>query len=194
MEKTAEDKKYATDYRKYIDGVLADGIHNIFTDSPITDRITMHDLCYRGHGFVGQHGKETKTSWDTLSYTLLQGHNVYQHIKAVQDANLAYEKGIIPSMLMNDNHDRIRFSEVIDEIFSQKDRAKSLAIIEKYKMFWLQMKSGSQGFSGKKSINSITSFNNNFEGELHSKPKKEKLIKKVSAIDDSFNNLFTVEN
>lgn len=194
MEKTAENKDYATDYRKFSDGVLADGIHKVFTDSPITDKITMHDLCYRGKGFIGQHGKETKTSWDTLSYTLLQSHNVYQHIKAVQDANTLYEKGIIPSMLMNDKHDRIRFSEVIDEIFRQTSKQKSLDIIEKYKMFWLQMKSGSQGFSGKKSINSITSLNDNFEGDFHSKTKKVKVETKKPVIDDSFNNLFTVEN
>jgi len=107
MEKTAENKNYANDNRKFSDAVLADGIHDVFTDSPITDRMMVKDLCYRGHGFINQQGKETKTSWDTLSYTLLQAHNVYQHITAVQEANRKYETGIMPKMVMSkfdDNH------------------------------------------------------------------------------------------
>lgn len=163
MEKTAENKDYANDTRKFRDGVLADGIHKLFTDSPITDRMLMKDLCYRGKGFLGAHGKETKTSWDTLSYTLIQAHNVYQHMFAVQEANRRYSQGIIPGMLMNETFERIRFSEVVDEVFSLKDRQKSLDLIDHYDRFWMQMKSGSQGFSGKKTRNAMTMFDQLFE-------------------------------
>jgi hypothetical protein len=163
MEKTAEKKSYALDNRKFSAAVLQDGIHKVFTDSPVTDRMIMKDLCYRGVGFLGQHGKETKTSWDTLSYTLLQSHNVYQHIVAVQEANRRYESGVIPAMVMNETFERIRFGEVVDEIFSLKDRKKSLDLIEKYNNFWTQMKSGSQGLSGKKTINAMTMFDQLFE-------------------------------
>lgn len=156
MEKTAEDKKYATDNRKFRDGVLQDNIHKLFTDSPVTERMLMRDLCYRGQGFIGQHGKETKTSWDTLSYTLIQAHNVYQHIYAVQEANRRYERNVLPSMLI-DRFDHTTFGEIVDEIFSLKDRQKSLDLIDKYSVFWTQMKAG-QGFSGKKAINSQTMF------------------------------------
>jgi hypothetical protein len=83
MEKTAENKKYATDTRKYSDACLADGIHKQFTDSPVTNLLVLKDMCYRGQGFIGNHNKETKTSWDTLSYTLIQSHNVYQHMSDV---------------------------------------------------------------------------------------------------------------
>jgi len=114
MEKTAEKKSYATDTRKFRDAVLQDGIHKVFTDSPVTDKMMLKDLCYRGQGFIGQHNKETKTSWDTLSYTLLQSHNVYQHIYAVQEANRRYEQGAIPKMIMNETFERIRFSEIVD--------------------------------------------------------------------------------
>ena len=158
MEKTAENKKYSTDTRKFKDAVLADGIHKDFTDSPITDKMLISDLCYRGPGFIGQHGKETKTSWDTLSYTLLQSHNVFQHISAVQEANRKYDSGIIPKMVMNEKFERIVFSEVVDKIFSLKDRQKSLDLIEQYDRFWLQFKSGSQGFSGNKAVNAHTYF------------------------------------
>ena len=161
MEKTAENKNYATDNRKFSDGCLADGVHKVFTDSPVTDKMLMRDLCYRGQGFLGQHGKETKTSWDTLSYTLLQAHNVYQHMTAVQEANRRYENGIKPKMVM-DPLGNLNFSDIVDEIFSLKDRQKSLELIEKYSKFWMQMKAG-QGFSGKKAINAHTMFDQLFE-------------------------------
>lgn len=163
MEKTAENKDYATDSRKFSDAVLQDGIHKLFTDSPVTDRMLTKDLCYRGKGFIGQHGKETKTSWDTLSYTLIQAHNVYQHIYAVQEANRRYANGIIPAMIMNDDLNYVRFSEVVDEVFSLKDRKKSLALIDKHDRLWTQMQSGSQGFSGKKTVNALTMYDKLFE-------------------------------
>jgi hypothetical protein len=162
MEKTAENKDYATDNRKFKDGVLADGIHKVFTDSPITDKLLMKDLCYRGHGFIGQHNKETKTSWDTLSYTLLQSHNVYQHMLAVQEANRKYETGVIPAMLKH-NLSGLTFKQVIDDVFAQKTRQASHDIIDAHSNLWKQMQSGSQGMSGKKTVNSLTKFNELFE-------------------------------
>jgi hypothetical protein len=122
----------------------------------------MKDLCYRGQGFIGQHGKETKTSWDTLSYTLLQSHNVYQHIAAVQEANRRYETGIMPKMVMN-KFDNNHFGAIIDEIFSLKDRQKSIDLIKQHSNLWTQMQSGSQGISGKKTVNAMTMFDNLFE-------------------------------
>ena len=164
MEKTAEKKAYSADTRKFRDAVLAEGIHKAFTDSPITDKMLLKDLCYRGKGFLGQHGKETKTSWDTLSYTLIQGHNVYQHMVAVQEANRQYDSGVIPSMLMNNTFEHVEIGKIIDEVFAQKDRQKSLDLVEKYSRYWMQFKSG-QGFSGKKAINSLTQFNALFTEE-----------------------------
>jgi len=126
--------------------------------------MVLKDLCYRGHGFIGQHGKETKTSWDTLSYTLLQSHNVYQHIVAVQEANRKYESGVMPKMIMN-KFDDYHFGNIIDEIFSLKDRQKSKNLIKSYSSLWTQMQSGSQGISGKKLINAMTMFDQLFEVE-----------------------------
>jgi hypothetical protein len=165
MIKTAESKKYAGDMRKYRDACLQDGIHKTFTDSPVTDKLTMNDICYRGEGFIGQHGKETKTSWDTLTYTLIQAHNVYQHIYAVQEANRRYEQGIIPKMIMNENHERIRFGDIVEEIFSKKTKQESIDLINKHDSLWTQMSSGSQGFSGKKTVNAMTNFNKLFDFE-----------------------------
>jgi hypothetical protein len=164
MEKTAENKNYAGDTRKFRDAVLADNIHNLFADSPVSNRMTIGDLCYRGHGFLGAHNKETKTSWDTLSYTMLQAHNVYQHISAVQEANRKYEQGIMPKMIMN-KFDDTHFGNIIDKIFSLKDRQQSLDLIKAHSKLWMQMQSGSQGISGKKTINAITMFDRLFQIE-----------------------------
>ena len=168
MEKTAENKKYGVnststgDTRKFSDACIQDGIHTKFTDSPVTDILTMKDLCYRGQGFINNQGRETKTSWDTLSYTLLQSHNVYQHILAVQEANRKYEKGVMPKMIMN-KFDDYHFGDLINDIFSLKDRQKSLDLIKLHSSFWTQMQSGSQGISGKKTINAMTMFDKMFE-------------------------------
>ena len=162
MEKTAENKDYANDSRPFRDAVLADGIHEKFAESPVTKALVLKDLCYRGNGFIGQHGKETKTSWDTLSYTMLQAHNVYQHMFAVQEANRQYEQGNIPKMLMNETFDRIRFGEIVEEIFSLNDRQKSLDLIDKHSRLWMQIQSGSQGNSGKRSVNAGTMFDQLF--------------------------------
>ena len=42
---------------------------------------------------------------------------------------------------------------------------KSLDLIDKYDRFWMQMKSGSQGFSGKKTVNALTMFDQLFSVE-----------------------------
>ena len=65
-------------------------------------------------------------------------------------------------MIMNkfdDNH----FGNIIDEIFSLKDRQKSKDLIKSHSKLWTQMQSGSQGISGKKTINAMTMFDELFE-------------------------------
>jgi hypothetical protein len=154
MDATAENKAYAGDTRPFAQAVVQEGIHKTFTSSPVTDRMTLGDLCYRGVGAVGKHGKETKTSWDTLSYVLLQGHNVWMHINAVQEANRQYEQGVIPEMLMHEKFDRVLVRDVIDHVFAQRDRARSLAVIDEYSWLWKQFY---------KATNSTAHFNQLFE-------------------------------
>jgi len=185
MEKTAENKKYATDNRTFVDAVLQDKIHSTFSSSPITDMLSVKDICYRGIGFLGQHGKETKTSWDTLSYTIMQAHNVYQHISAVQEANKKYEQGIIPKMLIN-NINSVKFNELVDEIFSLNDRQKSLDLIEKHSKYFMQIQGGSYGYTGKRAVNSNTKFEQLFDGANSAKTKKEstKKVVEVATVDN----------
>jgi len=182
MEKTAEKKSYANDTRKFRDAVLAEGIHKMFTDSPVTDKLVLKDLCYRGQGFIGQHGKETKTSWDTLSYTLLQSHNVYTHMSAVQEANRQYDLGIVPKMLMNEQFDRVLFKDVIDEVFSKKNKQEAIELINANSRLWMQFQSGSQGISGKRTVNAMTMFDQLFE--TASEPEVDEVIEDS---DDAIN-------
>jgi hypothetical protein len=184
MEKTAEKKEYASDNRKFRDAVLAEGIHKVFTNSPVTDKLVLKDMCYRGHGFLGQHGKETKTSWDTLSYTLIQSHNVWMHMNAVQEANRQYETGIVPKMLMNEQFERVLFKDVIDEIFSKKTKQEAIDLINSNSRLWMQFQSGSQGISGKKTVNALTMFDQLFE--VHNEPE---FIEDIEDSDDAMSEI-----
>jgi hypothetical protein len=183
MEKTADAKKYGVaqegspggDMRKFRDAVLADGVHKTFTDSPITDKLVLKDVCYRGQGFLGAHQKETKTSWDTLSYTLIQSHNVWMHMNAVQEANRQYDQGVVPKMVVHKIDGDKHFTNVVDEIFSKKTKQEALAVIDYHSSYWKQFQSGSQGISGKKTVNSMTMFDQLFDVE-DSEPEVEELI------------------
>jgi len=189
MEKTAENKDYAKDNRKFSTAVLAEGIHKVFTDSPVTDLMVLKDLCYRGKGFINNQGKETKTSWDTLSYTLLQAHNVYQHITAVQEANRRYEQGVVPKMIINTaTINRETFGKIVDEIFSQKTREDSLDKIEYYHRYWMQMQSGSQGISGKRTVNAMTYFDKLFTEETVEEEVEETIEDSDDAINEVLEN------
>lgn len=55
--------------------------------SPIMDRLKVGDICVNGHGDLNKQGKETSTSWDTLSYSLYMSHSVHNHIDAFLEAN-----------------------------------------------------------------------------------------------------------
>jgi len=55
-------------------------------ESEIGRRLQMGDICHYAPGMLNKIGKEGKTSWDSFSYALMMGHNVYCHIVAVQRA------------------------------------------------------------------------------------------------------------
>lgn len=162
MGSAPSDKSYSTDNRSVYDAIIQDRLMPTFSDSVITKRLKIADICYQQPGALNKLGKESKTAWDSFTYNLIQAHNVWCHIKACQDANVAYENGKIPAMLVQEEFDRISFQQVIDDIFSTTDRSKAEQIIEDYSNFWIQIK-GTRGNVGKKSVNAITHFNNLFE-------------------------------
>lgn len=162
MEPTADDKKYAADSRLFGDAVRQDGIHARFEDSPITSRLTISDICTYRPGDKNKIGKEGRTSWDSFSYALLMGHNVYTHIEAVQRANRVYDSGSAPDMMVHPLDPVYDARRVIDRVFAARDRSKSLRIIDDHAKIWERI-IGTRGFTGKRAINSHTQFNELFD-------------------------------
>jgi hypothetical protein len=162
MVPSVDNKKYALDTRKFSDAVLQDGRFANFTDSPVTNRIQINDVCYYAPGDLNKIGKEGKTSWDSFSYAIQMGHNVWSHLNSVQEANRQYEQGVTPYMLVQETFDRVYFKDVVDSIFSAPDRATAEEIIEHHDKFWMQI-IGTRGATGKKTKNSSTYFNKNYK-------------------------------
>jgi hypothetical protein len=56
-------------------------------ESEIGSRIVTGDVNWYAPGMLNKINKEGKTSWDSFTYGILMSHNVYMHIRAVQEAN-----------------------------------------------------------------------------------------------------------
>ena len=182
--------KYANDTRNFRDAVLQDGIFKNFTDSPLTENIKVNDVCIYAEGDTNKVGgpkikagdidrdkngnpildekgqpivrAKDSTSWDSFSYAIQMGHNVWSHINAVQEANRQYDNGVFPAMLVEEQFDRILFRDVVEEIFATDDRDKANALVEKYSKFWMSI-IGTRGATGKKTVNAQTKYGELFE-------------------------------
>jgi hypothetical protein len=157
-----DDKAYHLDTRLYKDAVIQDNLLKIFENSPIMDQIKLNDICIYGPNDTNKNGKVGKTSWDSFSYAIMMGHNVWHHINAVQEANRQYDLGSCPNMLVKEEINRVFFKDIVEEIFATSDKDKALGLIEKYRYFWKQI-IGTRGLSGKKAINANTMFPELFE-------------------------------
>jgi hypothetical protein len=171
MVPSVDDKKYATDNRLFRDAVIQDGIFKNFEDSPITAELKVSNVCIYAPGMKNKIGNEGKTSWDSFSYAIQMGHNVWSHINAVQEANRQYDAGRVPTMLVQERFDRILFRDVVEAIFSASSKEESLAVIDEFSKFWMAIP-GTRGAIGKKTVNASTHFNALFdvedsEEELH---------------------------
>jgi hypothetical protein len=191
MSPIVDDKKYSLDTRPYGQAVVADGLIDHFDESPISKLMTMKDICIykpgtrktdaelNGETFdpnnmdhfhvapdLNKIGKNGKTSWDSFSYALLMGHNVWTHIESVQRANREFDAGSWPHMMRNSNGDHTFFADIVDAIFATSDRAEAEAIIEHYDRYWMDI-IGTRGFKGKKAKNAMSQFNSLFEAVDH---------------------------
>ena len=162
MSPTVDNKKYATDSRLFGDAVRQDGIHPMFEDSPISSRLKVSDVCHYQAGMLNKIGKEGKTSWDSFSYALLMGHNVWMHLESVQRANRQFDLGISPDMMVHPRNPDLDITVLVDRIFSVRDRSKSLQIIEENAKVWERIV-GTRGFTGKRSVNAHSQYNSLFE-------------------------------
>jgi hypothetical protein len=113
---------------------------------------------------VNKNGKWGKTSWDSFSYALLMGHNVWMHLTAVQEANRRFDAGEHPAMMRRSTGDYAKFEDIVEAIFAAPTREESEAIIEYYDDYWMEIV-GTRGFKGKKAKNARTQFNALFEYE-----------------------------
>jgi hypothetical protein len=141
--------------------VLADNLIDAFEESPVSQRMTMKDICVYQPGQTNRNNKLTATSWDSFSYMLLMAHNVWTHIESVQRANRAYDSGTWPAMMWYEGGDYRKFDEIVNDIFATGDRATAEAIIEKYDDYWMDI-IGTRGFKGKKAKNARTQMNSLF--------------------------------
>ena len=157
-----DDKALATDTTPYSDAFVREGKHKSFLNSPITQNLKAKDVCIYAPGDLNKIGKEGKTSWDSFSYAIQMGHNVWSHINAVQEANRQYDNGIIPNMLVEESFDRLFFRDVVEAIFATSNRDEAEAIIEEFSRFWMSI-IGTRGATGKKTVNASTQYSNLFE-------------------------------
>ena len=162
MVPSADDKKYATDNRLFKDAVIQDQLFKGFTPSPVIDQCKIRDIWIYKPGDLNKIGKEGRTSWDSFSYAIQMGHNVWSHIDAVQEANRQYDSGLFPAMLIQEKFDRIYFRDVVDAIFATSDRGVAEKIIEDYSRYFDTI-IGTRGNTGKRIVNASTHFNNLFE-------------------------------
>lgn len=165
MVPSVDDKKYATDSRLFRDATLQDGIFKNFEDSPITAELKVSDVCIYPPGAMNKIGKVGKTSWDSFSYAIQMGHNVWMHINSVQEANRQYDAKVIPNMLFTEGYDRIYFRDVVDRIFETDDREKAEKIIKDFSKFWISI-IGTRGATGKKTMNTSTQYNRFWDEEV----------------------------
>jgi hypothetical protein len=128
------------------------------------DGVAVKDICIYGPGDLNKIGKEGKTSWDSFTYAIMMGHNVWLHLNSVQEANRQYDAGLCPAMLVDERFQRVYFKDVVDAIFSAPDRATAEAIIDSFDKFW-QAIPGTRGAIGKKTVNASTHFANLFDEE-----------------------------
>ena len=209
MVPSADDKKYANDTRLFKDVVIQDKVFKHKTDptkfynfesSPIIDQVAIKDICIYAPGDLNKIGKEGKTSWDSFSYAIQMGHNVWHHINAVQEANRQYDNGIIPAMLsvFDSNKKQYRefdhgmfFKDIVDAIFATSDRGQADAIIEEYTKYWTAIP-GTRGATGLKAINSHTMFGELFEEIDPTPPENEDFteneINKLEELEEGLNN------
>ena len=187
MAPSADNKKYAIDTRKWSDGVVADGIYPRWEDSPLSNLLQMKDICIYKPGVVkagvtidetnfqepgsydvlpdvNKNGKWGKTSWDSFSYALLMGHNVWMHLTAVQEANRRFDIGEHPAMMRSSGPGGEYFEHLVEQIFAEPDKDKALKIVDDYSTYWTEI-IGTRGFKGKKAINGSAYFNLLFEEE-----------------------------
>jgi hypothetical protein len=196
MVPSADDKKYATDSRLFKDAVIQDKIFENFDPSPLIDQVPIKDICIYKPGDLNKVGKEGKTSWDSFSYAIQMGHNVWSHINAVQEANRQYDNNVLPAMMDTEYSHRKKdffydlryFKDMVDKIFAATTREEANRLVDYYKRYFDTI-IGTRGNTGDKMTNASGQFNVLFDtGETvsdHSEDFTEEEQHKLDDLEDS---------
>jgi hypothetical protein len=162
MEPAPDNKAFSKDTRPWDEECAKH--HTNWNPSPLSEGLLVNDVCKYGPGDLNKNNKEGNTSWDSFSYFLMMNHNVYTHIRSVQEANKAMDSGSYPNWLVNDTFERQAVCEMIDRVFEIDDRDKALEFIDTHQKLWM-MVPGTRGAIGKKTVNASSQFNALFEEE-----------------------------
>lgn len=184
----------SSDSTPFSKAFVREGNHTSFMDSPISIGLTAKDICIYSVGDKNKVGaikvlkgqpelnkdgsvkldkdgnpvirEKDSTSWDSFSYALMMGHNVWMHINAVQEANRRYDNNYYPAMLKDDKFIGINqeFKEIVNDIFSTDDRNKANQINNDYQKY-LDSIIGTRGTTGKKMTSAKPTYNEYFEEE-----------------------------
>jgi len=148
-------------------------------ESEIGRRLTVGDICHYAPGMLNKIGKEGKTSWDSFSYALMMGHNVYCHIVAVQRANQLMDIEITKSqpnwkfwkkVKADDKSDEysdwvprnvLYFDRFVKELFETKTKQEAFDMIDQAKAFLLSMEGArAGGWAAENTFNKIFTVEN----------------------------------
>ena len=208
---SVDELKYATDTRTFKDATTQDGIFKVFEDSPLTDGLLVNDICTYAKGDRNKIGtpkvsageieldkndqpvlddngnpivrKKDSTSWDSFSYAIQMGHNVWTHVNAVQEANRQYDAGVTPKMLAGDKFQVKTIRDMINEVFDQSTKEESLELIKLYRPFWMQVP-GTRGAIGKKTISAKPKFAELFDVQESEAEEEELDETKLEELED----------
>ena len=189
MSKSIDDKKYALDQRTLREVAMSDFVSHFkhFDESPVSAHCKISDICIYKPGVpkpgvelteenfkdqdlydvvpdLNKINKIGRTSWDSFSYALQMGHNVWTHIYAVQEANRQYDQGRLPNSMQWSHGDYAKCRDIVERIFAAPTKEEAHAIIEFYENYWIEIL-GSFGNIGPKAINGHTMFEALFTAE-----------------------------
>ena len=160
MVPSIDDKALATDTTPFSQAFVREGKHRSFLDSPITKGLTAKDICIYNPGDLNKVGKEGKTSWDSFSYAIQMGHNVWSLLmqckKQIDNTTKESSTMLVEEFLTG------YYSRCCGGNIPTDNRDEANAVIEEFSKFWMSI-IGTRGATGKKTVNASTQFANLFE-------------------------------